>query len=473
MKTITRSLLFLALFLPFMSFAQHDLVTKVSGVWVGSLKIQGLELRIVFNISADEKDSLTITLDSPDQKVKGIATTGSTLTKDSIFISVQSISGGYRGGFAEDYTKLKGTWKQAGRSFDLDLTHQQDAFVLKRPQEPKPPFPYKEEEVKFENKKAGINLAGTLTMPKEGGPFPVAVLVTGSGPQNRNEELMGHKPFLVLADYLTRNGIAVLRYDDRGIASSDGDFKSATTFDFASDVSAAIDFLKTQKGIDTNHIGIIGHSEGGVIAPIVASQRKDVAFIVLMAGTGVSGERILLTQSKLIQMAEGGKEDQVDEAIAFSKRMYDVVKKYSDNDKAEKKVRALIDEYNKKHEKDKDYKKPEDAQINDQIKTLLSPWFRTFLSLDPVDYLSKVKCPVLALNGEKDLQVEPKENQAGMEKAFIFGGNSRTTLVLVPGVNHLFQTCTTGAPTEYGKIEETIAPGVLETIGKWVHTVVK
>ena len=320
----------------------------------------------------------------------------------------------------------------------------------------------------FPNREGGFNLAGTLTLPEKGGPFPVAILVTGSGPQNRDEELLGHKPFLVLSDYLTRQGIAVLRYDDRGVAASGGEFKTATTLGFATDAEAALSFLQTRKDIDITKIGIIGHSEGGISAPIVASRHRELAFVVLMAGPGLTGEQILLLQSELIARAEKGDEKTIASNLSLSADMYKVIRKTADNAKAEKKLRDLITATDKKNARDTSYHKQSEAAISEEIKTLTSPWFRCFLTLDPQDYLTKVKCPLLAINGSLDLQVPPKENLAAIERAMIFGGNVDYTVEELPDLNHLFQHATTGSPTEYSTIEETISPSAMELMARWV-----
>ena len=340
--------------------------------------------------------------------------------------------------------------------------------ILNRPQEPKPPFPYRSEEVTFKNNAAGIVLAGTLTLPEKDGRYPVAVLITGSGPQNRDEALMGHKPFLVLADWLTRQGIAVLRYDDRGVAKSGGDINPATTFDFATDAEAALEFLKNRKEIDSTKIGFIGHSEGGIIAPIIASRRHDVAFVVLMAGPGITGEQILLLQPALISKAEGQDEKSINANNKLSRDIYSVLKKNHDNAIAEKKLRRLIADSDKKNARDTSYHRLSEQEIKGQIKSLTSPWFRCFLTLNPEEFLSKVTCPLLAIAGSLDLQVPPEEDLHAIEKAMIFAGNSHYRVEEFPGLNHLFQHATTGSPAEYPKIEETISPEVLDMIGKWI-----
>lgn len=469
-----------ALILGFLSFLVtsgfsqgHEIVAKVAGTWSGPLKVQGIELTLVFNFSSNASDSVTVTIDSPDQGAKDIPTSSVQLSKDSLIIKSKALKGSFRGALNADYTICQGSWKQSGMTFPLELRHLDKKFARNRPQEPQPPFPYQEKEVFFTNSASGNSLAGTLTMPKEKGNYPAAILITGSGPQNRDEELMGHKPFLVLADWLTRQGIVVLRYDDRGVAKSTGDFQSATSADFATDASAAVDFLKSQPGIDTLHIGLIGHSEGGLIAPMVASARKDVGFIVLMAGPGVTGEQILLLQSALLAKADSASDKDIEIATKLNTEIYQILKKNPDNEKASEKIRKEILSYNKKIPPGKNEERMDEKAINIQLKTLTSPWFRYFLTANPADYLGKVKCPLLALNGSLDLQVPPKENLRAIEKAMIFGGNSHYTIEEIPGVNHLFQTAKTGKPDEYQKTEETISPAVLEKISGWILKVVQ
>jgi pimeloyl-ACP methyl ester carboxylesterase len=332
-----------------------------------------------------------------------------------------------------------------------------------RPQEPKKPYPYDEEEVGYENKRDGVKLAGTLTLPRGKGPFPVALLITGSGPQDRNESLLGHKPFLVLADYLTRRGIAVLRVDDRGVGGSTGSVPDSTTENFAADVMAGIEFLKTRKEIDPEKIGLIGHSEGGAVAPMVAAQNGDVAFIVLMAGMGLTGEEILYLQGAMIMKASGASAGQLAKQRATQESMFKILKEEKDPATAEKRLHEELSRNLTEEEK----KKSEQA-IAAQIKQVNKPWFRYFLTLDPRSALRKVKCPALALNGENDLQVPATENLREIEAAIKAGGNKDITIVSLPKLNHLFQTSETGSLSEYAKIEETIAPVALKTIGDWI-----
>lgn len=335
--------------------------------------------------------------------------------------------------------------------------------ALNRPQEPKKPYPYDEEEVGYENKRDGVKLAGTLTFPRGKGPFPAVLLITGSGPQDRNESLLGHKPFLVLADYLTRQGIAVLRVDDRGVGGSTGSTLNSTTENFAADVTAGIEFLKTRKEIDPKQIGLIGHSEGGLVAPMVAAQNGDVAFIVLMAGAGLTGEEVLYKQGAMIMKANGASAGQLAKQRATQESMFKILKEEKDPAAAEKRLREELSKSLTEEEK-----KKSEQTIAVHIKLANTPWFRYYLTLDPRPALRKVKCPVLALNGENDLQVSANENLREIEAALKAGGNNDGAIVRLPKLNHLFQTSETGSPNEYIKIEETIAPVALRTIGDWI-----
>jgi fermentation-respiration switch protein FrsA (DUF1100 family) len=466
----SRILLFGILFLALTGSGQNsEFLKKITGSWTGPLKMQGIELRLVFNISAGAYDSLTVTLDSPDQGAKGIATSRVVATNDSLRVEIKSLRGIYTGKFNEDYTTLSGQWKQGGLALPLELKHNAEAFKLNRPQEPEPPYPYNVEEVTFRNEKAGIDLAGTLTIPLTGSNFPAVVLITGSGPQNRDEELMGHKPFLVISDWLTRQGVAVLRYDDRGVGKSGGKFGDATTFDFAGDAEAGFDFLKKYPGIDTTRCGLAGHSEGGLIAPIIAAGRDDIGFIILLAGPGIPGDQIIMLQTELISRAEGVPENDIADDLKLSKDIFSVLRKTADNEKASVKITKLLDGYNRTHGADTMPDTSMRAQTDMQVKTMTSPWFRTFLRINPIDYLSRVKCPVLAMNGELDLQVPAAVNLQAIERALIFGGNSNYRIEGLPGLNHLFQHAEKGSPSEYGKIEETFAPEALTMISGWIN----
>jgi len=313
MKTFKQLLILSFILLPTLMLAQQN--QRFKGSWMGKLNLGAIQLRLGINLSVDNNSKFTALLDSPDQNAFGIKTDTTIISGDNITIKVKKLLAGYEGTIVQGDSLINGKWTQGGQTFDLNIKKMLAPVVLKRPQEPKPPFPYKSEEVTFLNEKANIELAGTLTIPEGKGPFPAVVMVTGSGQQNRDEALMGHKPFLVIADYLTRNGIAVLRYDDRGTAKSKGVFATSTTFDFADDAEAGLTWLKKQPLIDEKHLGIAGHSEGGLIAPIIASRNKNVNFIILLAGPGISGIEILMAQTELISQKSGIKPEIIQESL--------------------------------------------------------------------------------------------------------------------------------------------------------------
>jgi len=442
---------------------------SIEGIWQGKLKVPGTELRVVFKISKNPDGTLTATLDSPDQGVTGIPVEEVIFKDNTLHLEVKSVGGVYEGKVSEDFLVIEGEWKQSGGTFPLTLKRVDKAVEILRPQVPKKPYPYIEEEVAYENKEAGITLAGTLTLPSGKGPSPVVLLISGSGPQDRNETIYNHHPFLVLADYLTRQGIAVLRVDDRGVGESTGDFSQATSVDFASDVLAGIEYLKTRKEINPEQIGLIGHSEGGLIAPMVAVKSPDVAFIILMAGTGLTGEEILYLQGALISRAMGVSEEDIAKNRQFNEKIFSVIKEEKDKKNAEERLRQMfMEDWEKMSDEKKEQMGDPEVILKAQLPNLLAPWLKFFLTYDPRPTLSKVKCPVLAINGEKDLQVPPKENLSAIEEALKVGGNQNYTIKELPGLNHLFQTAQTGLPAEYAKIEETISPVALKIISDWI-----
>jgi uncharacterized protein len=458
-----------AIFLISQTLAAQNSIDKksITGSWLGKITTGAIELRIVFNLSIVKNDSLIATLDSPDQGAKNIKLGSVTFTGATLKISAPALLGEYNGTIKND-TLIEGIWKQAGTSNVLNLMKLKNAFTLNRPQEPKPPFTYISEDVTFTNDKFNIILAGTLTIPQGAGPFKAVILITGSGPQNRNEELLGHKPFLVIADYLSRNGIAVLRYDDRGVGKSQGTQLNATSADFATDAEAAFNFLKNFPKINPGRIGLLGHSEGGLVAPIVAASDQDVAFIVSLAGPGVTGQQIIIRQSQEIAKISGEKESTIKKATETNKKLYAILRKEKDNNRAEIKILAIYEEILKKEKTSKENTEKYVSKLKMTFGSSTYTWFRYFLFTDPAIYWKKVKCPVLALNGEKDLQVASHENLPAIEKAVKSSGNNSIKTVLLPGLNHLFQHCKTGLPSEYGTIEETISPDALKIISDWI-----
>ena len=447
---------------------------KFTSLWEGKLKIGAVTLRLVIKVFKNDDGSLGAYLDSPDQNVKDIPISSISFTEDSLKFESKTIQGKYAGVVIKNSATIKGQWKQVTLDVPLDLKKIDKLVEVKRPQNPQKPYPYNDEEVTFENKSANITLAGTFTYSKGDGKFPAVVLVTGSGPQDRDESLMNHKPFLIISDYLTRNGIAVLRYDDRGIGKSKGNFAAATSEDFATDALAAVEYLKTRKEVNPKKIGIAGHSEGGLIAPICAVNSKDVAFIVMLAGPGVSGKEILILQTELIMKAEGSKEEDIKKSVEENKSYYNIISEETDSTVMYKKFLAMYDKDVSKLT-DEEKKKPEYSKesFDRAVKTLLSPWFRFFVKYDPWPTIEQIAVPVLALNGEKDLQVPPFQNLPKIEEALKVGGNKKFKTIELPGLNHLFQPAKTGGVSEYGNIETTFSEDALKIMKDWILEITK
>lgn len=432
--------------------------TDIDGDWLGTLDTGMMKLRIVFHIRNTDQ-GLTATMVSPDQSPQAIPVTKVDREGSRLTLEVNGIGGKFVGTINGDHSEVQGSWSQGGASLPLTLKRLKNAAQLKgppRPQNPKGPLPYRQEQVKFEDKAAGVQLAGTLTVPPGKGPFPAVVLISGSGPNNRNEEVMGHKAFLVLADYLTRKNIIVLRYDKRGIGQSGGNYATATTADFANDAEAAFDYLRVQPKVNPRNAGLLGHSEGGEIAPMVAARDSKVAFIVMLAGPGVPGGQILIEQARAISKASGRSTEQAQKAADREREIVEIISNAKDNAEVEKELRAKL------------AGKVPEARLGVMIGRLDSPWFRYFVRYDPSTALEKVKCPVLAMIGEKDTQVPAAQNLPAIRKALSAGGNKHFEVIEMPGLNHLFQPATTGSPAEYGQIETTIAPAALEKISNWI-----
>jgi pimeloyl-ACP methyl ester carboxylesterase len=445
-----------------------------AGLWEGKLKTGLVDLRLVIRITKSADGAWSGTMDSIDQGAKGLPIDVIEIKERAIRFELTKIKGVYEGTLSEDGKEITGRWKQSGGNLTLTLRRTDKPPELVRPQMPKRPFPYDEQEVTFENAAAKVKLAGTLTAPRGKGRFPAVLLISGSGPQDRDETLFGHKPFLVLADYLTRRGIAVLRCDDRGVGGSSGSTMKATMEDLTQDALAAVAFLKTRADIDPAKIGLIGHSEGGIVAPLAATRSKDVAFIVMLAGTGVPGEELLYLQGAAILKSMGLGEAALKRQRAIQEVLFTAIKQEPDDAKAKKLIQDRLKEFKEKLPILEQVQwQLVQGKLDGQIKTIMTPWFRYLLTHDPQPALRKVAVPVLALVGEKDVQVPPKENLEAIAKALKEGGNRDVTVQEMPGLNHLFQTAKTGAVAEYGQIEETIAPAALELIGEWISRRVK
>jgi alpha-beta hydrolase superfamily lysophospholipase len=334
------------------------------------------------------------------------------------------------------------------------------------PQDPTD-FPYRREEVLINNIKSKDQLAGTLTIPSNGKVSKIVILITGSGPQNRNEELCNHRPFLVWSDWLTRNGIAVLRYDDRGVGKSTGKFSTATTFDFADDVEAAVSFIRSRQDLNTLSIGLIGHSEGGVIAPIVASSDKDIKFIVLLAGPGIPLYQLSLQTSANISHLEGVPDSAVNQALALNRKYFNLI--IEGSSLSTEQLKNQVDSMLYHEMLSQHWDKAKFNAVKQRYEFLLTPWTRSIVRINPTDYLDKVKCPVLALNGTKDIVVNCQANLTGISKALDQGGNKQYKAVPLDGLNHLFQKANTGSETEYAQISESVNPIALTTVSTWIN----
>lgn len=439
---------------------------EVAGDWSGKINAgAGIQMTIVFHVK-DSAGALSSTMDSPDQGTNGIPTTSTSFENGKLKIEIKTYGISFEGELKGN--RIEGDFLQGPNKFPLVLenkTYQKP----KRPQEPKKPFPYYSEDVKFFNETDSVELAGTLTLPSKEGNFPVIILISGSGPQNRDEEILGHKPFLVLSDYFTREGFAVLRYDDRGTAESSGSFAGATSLDFTRDTEAAVNYLRSRKEINKDFIGLMGHSEGGVIAPIVASkQENDIAFVVSLAGLGVTGKEVSYAQVKTLNPTKPLVAD-------FSKSLFDHYFSLKANGlnpdelKHQLELKLSADLESKFKGISSGDPKADSIMVVNAVASILNPWYEFFLSYDPTQYLGKVECPVFALNGELDMQVDAKSNLAGFEKHLKAGGNDNIQTVEYKGLNHLFQECKTGLPDEYVKIEQTFSYGVMDDILEWLR----
>lgn len=452
------------------------------GKWQGSLDLGATELRLGLEIRKDG-EKLVARMVSIDQGMADMPVAKVTTEDATISLDVPAVNGSFKGTLNAQKSKIDGKWKQ-GIELDLVFARVEKIDTVERPQNPKAPFPYRSEDVVYsytvgkkpaesfelkaaaDDDKTKTTIGATLTLPEGDGPFPVAVLISGSGQQDRDETLMGHKPFLVLADHLTRAGIACLRYDDRGVGKSKGEFTNATSFDFADDAAAGVAYLKTRKDIDQKRIGLIGHSEGGLIGPLVAADDPSIAFVVMLAGPGVDGGEILMRQNRLISKAMGMSDAAIDAALALNEKLFEVIRREKDAKVVRESLRKLLEEAAEKEAKGDEEKKR--AMVDGQMSAIATEWMRAFIAHDPRPTLAKLECAVLALNGERDMQVDPIQNLPAVAKALAEGKCRDWTVAAIPQLNHLFQTSKTGAPNEYPMISETFAPKALATITDWL-----
>jgi len=458
------------------TFSQVNAQNDIVGHWDGKIKMLTMNLDIQIRVEKTKK-ALNGFISIPSQKLKDYQLPVFTFKKNKVHFELPSQAGiaNFDGELKSD--SIKGKILQAGIQGSFYLTRSVEQNTISQSEiKIEEPLPYLEEEVAF--KSGRILLAGTLTIPKEENKYPAVILLTGSGPQNRDEEIFGFKIFAKIADYLTRKGFAVLRYDDRGVGGSTGNTMQSTTEDFASDALAAIEFLKKQKNIDSKRIGFLGHSEGGIIAPIVASNSNEVAFIILISGTGVNGGDILLEQQKLILKASGVPDSLINQNLDLQKEINTALRNGKDLSDIRNDIKAFA-------EKDFETLSPEikasiqdkkayiNSTVQSQILMFNNPWFRYFIQYDPAPTLQKVKVPVLMTFGELDLQVSAAQNKPKMEEALTSGGNKNFKSIVFPKANHLYQEAKTGSPGEYNELKKEFVPGFLDTIADWLNQTVK
>lgn len=437
------------------------------GNWEGPMTtMQGSEIIFVLKVKKDKNNPITFYC--PSMGIKDIIIDNAKLKPDTVFFNIPKMNSRFAGNLINDST-IVGSIYQSIFENKITLHKKEKVREVFRPQEPIPPFSYNVQEVKFKNKEAGITLGGTLTLPEKSFNAPCVILISGSGQQNRDEEIMGHKPFLLLADYFTSRGIAVFRFDDRGIGESGGDPTNSTSRDFAGDVSAAIKFLRNNKGIKSNGIGLVGHSEGGIIAGMVAAQDTGLAFVIALAGPSIPGDIILQEQTRLILRKEGVAENAIEKTLKATIKIHKLIKK-QDNDKVL--VEKIKKEYKKLLKKlsEEDQKKLglSENTLNLSVQQIANPWFKFFIKYNPADDYSKITCPFLAINGSEDIQVPAEINMNGYKTIFAKSAKTDYELKTFPGLNHLFQKCLTCDIMEYGLLEETFNKEVMEYLSNWI-----
>jgi len=435
----------------------------IDGPWNGALTLLGTELAFAVTFTSDA-NAVEAKMDIPSQGAFDLTLIEVSYVADRVHFELQGGPGLAVWDGLRDGDVVEGEFTQGGAGGTFRMERGSAPEVA-----PQEPVPYREEELSFEN--GDIHFEGTLTLPEGAGPFPAAVMITGSGPQDRDETLVGFRLFRVIADHLTRLGIAVYRYDDRGVGGSSGNVATATTSDFADDVLAAVNMLTEHAEIDRGQIGLIGHSEGGVVAPLAATRSDALAFLVLIAGTSVTGEEILYEQAALIARAAGTSENDIADQRRLQQRLFDALKIGEDLDRFRADLAVAIREGIKNSSVEEqaaidDEEAFVESRVDAQISQLETPWFRYFIAYDPSSALRRTTIPVLALFGDLDLQVAPAQNRGPMAEAL--GGNADVTIEVIAGANHLFQAAETGAPSEYAGLEKAFIPGFLEIISDWI-----
>jgi uncharacterized protein len=441
-------------------------VAQPEGDWLGYLRINAITLKIVFHIKTDGS-GYKATMDSPDQGAHGLIFKQVIWNAPRLTMQMPEISGVYSGELKGD--SLIGEWLQGNVMVPLNLVRDNGEATdpNPRPQLPQAPFNYVIKEVKVKNPIGNFELAGTLTIPKGKGPFPAVILVSGSGPHDRDGSMFGHKPFWVLAHELTRSGIAVLRYDDRGVGASKGKFRGAKTSDFANDARTMLNYVRTVPEVNPQRTGVIGHSEGGLIAWLLAQDSIPPAFVISLAGPGTAIDELMLLQTQMMAQDAGLSDEEVAKSVALNRELYQLVKSHDDSGALRTKVTAKLVDYKKSNGED-----PKSVQALQEIgattMTLVDPWFREFIRYDPVSLIQKITIPVFAVNGHLDRQVSANENLRSISDNLIVATLVRSRIQQYPGLNHLFQSAQTGNPNEYGKLRETFSPQVMEDIADWI-----
>jgi pimeloyl-ACP methyl ester carboxylesterase len=435
--------------------AQHS--GSLTGNWSGTLGPLALTAHLT-----DQNGTRTGTLDVPAQNAKDLPLEV-VVQADSVYLRMPVARAVFASRRSADGQTLTGEWRQNGRTAPLSLARVAPGAIAgpRRPQQPQAPFPYKVEEVTFRNAQAQVQLAGTYTVPAGKGPFPAVALLTGSGPEDRNSTLFGHQPFAVLADYLTRRGVAVLRFDDRGVGQSGGTLAGTTSLDYAADARAALAWLRARPEVKKNKVGLVGHSQGGTSAIEAAGQPLGPNMLVLLAAPGLPGDELIMQQALALARLQQVDSVQLRYIERAQRQVIDIVEQNPDNTQARTKLLPLLNQGGATDPATL-------ARLDAQINQATSPSYRHLLADRPATTLPKVHCPVLALGGSKDAQVPAAANLAALKKGLQAGGNRDVTTQVMPGLNHLFQTAPTGSPSEYGTIEETFAPATLQLIGDWL-----
>ncbi len=442
--------------------AQSNTLNSLEGIWIGKLEIpNNAVLRMGIIVNKDGSAALNII----DQATGNIPIDEVLYVGDTVSFKINRLGITIKGNISTAKDSIWSTYKQRGGEFTLNLGLVDELPQLKRPQTPKEPFGYASDEIEFENKEANVKLQGTLTLPESKAKVPVVVLLSGSGQQGRDQDIGGHKHFWVVADYLSENGIAVLRMDDRGFGGSTGDFKTSTTGDFAKDALAAVDYLKNRKEIDVNQIGLIGHSEGGAVAVIAASQSNDVKFIISLSGGIVNFGDIHIYQISDRLRSQSVPEENIELEMEWRRKLNELVREPTDSAVAAEKMWSA---YKLLPEEDIKTMNWPEGRMNHMVSQLLSPWWRYSISLDVISLYMDLDCPALLLFGEKDVQAIANDNMPLIEEAVNANEKTNITIQLIGGVNHLFQTAGTGSEYEYIQIEETISPEVLKLLSEWI-----